>query len=375
MRIHRRIVLNRIRHQDVGKCVRCRAAISSSLSPAPSPLADAFDEAQSQWLDLAMHPIRIGPSSVAHVLGLCHHDPLNPFLISATLQEIESPGASEGLVIALESSDTRLNVLKKALRASPSLSQTISALSNNPPASLSLNHTLSNVQLEQWHSDLNFALSSSFCLPVPASDLPNHFIMGHPQYSEELAACHAASLRSAPIIAIDLPVGHPLNEQASAFEFNGEVYEQMALAALDSQKDSGSNDQDDGSSLSQCFRTWIDEVLSLTTLPSSSFDLKSFMLGVLAVSCLCPAMMDRYNVLDREANPFAYDVVVSQRNTYMAQQVIDLATIPSGWGRMIKYGMISPDVAKTAPPGKILMIVGRSHVRGLIEILTQRAQK
>ena len=336
---------------------------------APSLISDAYDAAQYAFLRLAIdNPVKLRQSTV-HVLGICHHDPINPFLISSAWQEIGVKD-KQGLVIALESSDTRLSVLNKALQSSPSLHQAIKDLVDHPPPSLSLEPTLSNVQLEQWHSALNSALSSSFCLPIQASDIPYHFLMGHPQYSEEIAACHFASQSSVPVVAIDLPVGHSLNEQASAFEFCGKVYEAITLTALDSEASSETE-----KSLGQSFRSWADEAAGLSQphfTPPTSFCLESFIIGVLAVSCLNPAMMKSYNELDQEANPLAFDVVVTQRNDYMAQQIGDLASTPAGWRRRIKYGLSYPDVARTPPPSRILAIVGRSHVNGLIQALTKQ---
>ena len=357
--------------------VRCCLRAARLAHPAPPLLTDAFDEAQYKWIKLSQHSVRVGETDV-HVLGVCHHDPVNSFLIKTAMQDIQPLSANrinkDDFIVAIECSDIRLSVLTKAREASTAIRETISSLSSDPPPPLSLpggEHGLSDKTLQQWHRDLNDALSSSFCLPTDPADINHHFIFGHPHYSEELSAIYHASLRSAPVIAIDLPVTHPLNEQASAFDFSGEAYEAIALDALDS--DHGSSDPNNHGSLGSMFRSWALEAATASGSSASALQLhSSFILGVLSVSCLDPLMMDVYNKLDEELNPLAFDVVVNKRNEFMSKQIKDLALVPSGLSRLIKYGLRNSQVAKRPPPGKILAIVGRSHARGLIDLLGEK---
>lgn len=226
---------------------------------------------------------------------------------------------------------------------------------------------MSGKELAVWHAAINAALTSSFCLPLGASEDVAHYALGHPRYSEEVTAAFLAASSGLPLLAVDLPVGHELNERAQAYSYEGPEYADLGLRALEQGQDAVGASH---SGLREGFERWGHE---LSAHPQARHagggdELNGFVRDVLVASCLTPSQMEVYDSLDQAVNPRAHEVVVQARDKYMAGRLRQVAEA-KGLARLMQLG----PGAGMQPPQRVLVVLGRSHMHGVRKQLEGRS--
>ncbi|KAG1675141.1 hypothetical protein FOA52_003364 [Chlamydomonas sp. UWO 241] len=306
----------------------------------PAAVSEAWVASYRAWVDLAMNqPVElhgtdakgVAWNSSVHVLGVCHHSAAN----ARAVHEVAAAVGPDAVAFENDGSDkTWRNRMTKVAQSAPMM-KLVNRLMHTPLTSYQQAHgQLTAKERVEWVACLDLA---GVGLGPFSSD---HLLLGMPAYSDPIAAAFIARKLGASFIFIECPDSRSMSAEAQLKlqeeeEAEGEREEQEESAYM------RLTEQALGESLAASFRLWEESDLGSELLRSAAF------------SAMLDAVMPERKPSTLASSPKKMQEASVQRERGMCHTIVDLCS-----GKLAGK-----------PRKRVLVIVGRSHVAPLIELL------